>query len=164
MSLSKISSMPTLQQKIKHIGIALAIVGFLGFLDASYLSIEHYLGKTVECSVSIFSDCGTVTTSVYSKILGIPVAYLGALYYLSIIALGILLIDTKNSKLAKYAGLYTILGLLASIYFVFLQAFVLEAFCLYCMLSAASSTILFLIGMRMLQLLRNEKRAPLERA
>lgn len=156
--------MPTIQQKIKFLGIALAIVGFLGFLDASYLSIEHFLGKTVECSVSIFSDCGTVTTSSYAKILGIPVAYLGTLYYISIIILSILLIDKKNLVLAKYTAIYTTAGLIASAYFVFLQAFILEAFCLYCMLSAASSTILFLLGMRMLQLLRNEKRAPLERA
>lgn len=150
--------MQSLPRQIKVLGIIILVVAFLGFLDASYLSIEHYMGKVVECSGSFFNDCGTVTTSTYSKILGIPVAYLGALYYLSFVILGIAMLDTKKLWLAKYAGIFSIAGLLASIYFVSLQAFVLDAFCLYCMVSATTSTILFILGMRMLQLVRREER------
>lgn len=149
--------MQSLQAKIKVIAIIAAIVAFIGFLDASYLSIEQIQGKTIECATSFFNDCSEVTTSVYSKILGIPVAYLGFLYYAGFLVLCFALIDTKKMVLAKYLGWYSVLGLGASVYFSFIQAFVLKAFCLYCIVSAITSTILFLLGMRMLQLVRNEK-------
>ncbi len=120
------------------------LFALLGFLDASYLTIEHYRGVVPPCA--IVSGCETVTTSAYSVLFGIPVALLGALYYLMIIVLSILYLDSKKEKILKILARATVLGLLASAYFVYIQGFVLHAWCLYCLGSATTSTLLFIVG------------------
>jgi uncharacterized membrane protein len=64
----------------KWIIFGLIVVSFLGFLDATYLAAKHYLGAPIACS--IFEGCEKVTTSQYAAVFNIPVALLGALYYL----------------------------------------------------------------------------------
>lgn len=88
-----------------------------------------------------------VTTSAYAEIFGIPVAVLGTLYYFSVAGLMIAWFDRKNTLLLKLVSLYSIAGLLASAWFVYLQFFVLKAICIYCMGSAITSTLIFIFGM-----------------
>lgn len=120
------------------------LVALLGFADASYLTIEHYRGATPPCF--IVSGCGTVTTSVYSQIGPIPVALLGALYYFTISLLLFLAMESRKDKPARIAFLLTPFGILASGYFLYVQIFLLKAYCLYCLGSIATSTILFMLA------------------
>lgn len=129
----------------KFLAPVFAIFGFIGFLDASFLTFEHYRGDPLPCV--IFTGCDTVTTSQYATIGGIPVALLGAIYYLAIFVLTIAYWDTKNPKFINTASLLTFVGFFASIYFVYLQLFVIHAICLYCVISATDSTILFIVGL-----------------
>lgn len=124
---------------------AMAGIAFLGFTDASYLTIEHYFSVPLPCT--IFNGCETVLTSSYSVIFGIPVALLGVFYYLTVFILFACAIDTQKKVCAKLAISMTPLGFFASLYFVYLQISVIKAICLYCMVSATISTILFALGM-----------------
>lgn len=119
-------------------------ISFIGFLDASYLTISHYTGSKLSCS--LIEGCDVVTTSKYALFLGVPVALFGALYYLSVLILSLLYFDTRNPVLLRIIQPMTILAFLASIYFVLLQIFVIKAICQFCMLSAITSTILFIFG------------------
>ena len=120
------------------------IIAFIGFIDASYLTISHFLAAPPPCGLE--ATCETVTTSSYAKIGTIPVALLGACYYLSLILLSIFAIDRKSERTKRLAFQLTWAGLIASIYFVSLQFFVLKSIFWYCMLSAVSSTLLFILG------------------
>lgn len=120
------------------------IVSFLGFLDASYLTIKHYQGTPPPCS--LLKGCEIVTTSSYSLIGGVPVALLGALYYLGIFLATLLYLDTRNEWLVRCLKHFTVVGLLSSIYFLYLQLFVIQAICLYCLGSAATSITLFILA------------------
>lgn len=124
--------------------ILIALISFLGFLDASYLAAKYYLGGPIPCA--ILDDCDTVTTSKYSAIAGVPVALMGAIYYLIIFVLTISYLESKKYKLAFFISRFTIIGFLASLWFVYLQVFVLKALCLYCLFSALTSTALFVIS------------------
>lgn len=124
--------------------IAFIIVSFLGFLDASYLTLEHFLNRIPPCG---FSGCETVTTSMYSTVFGIPVALLGAVYYFLMFAGAILVWQTKNGSYFNLLSWTTVAGLLASLWFVYAQTFILHAFCVYCIFSALTSTTLFILGM-----------------
>ena len=128
---------------------AFLLVSLLGFLDASYLTIEHYRGVVPPCA--IVSGCAAVTTSQYSLIFDIPVALLGTLYYPIILLSLITYLDTKQEIILKWVARCTVLGLLASVYFVYLQTFVIKAWCLYCLGSATTSTILFILGIIVLK-------------
>lgn len=130
-----------------HRGLALAltIIAFLGFLDATYLTVEHIIGGTIPCS--IFTGCEKVLNSKYSVIGGIPTAFFGVVYYTAIFLLALLSITRDDKKYLLLASKFTIVGLLASIGFVYLQLVVIKAICTYCMLSALISLFLFVVGM-----------------
>src|SRR3989338_2343895 len=117
------------------------IVSLIGFTDASYLSIKHYRGEVPPCFLS--SGCETVTTSKYSTVFTIPVALIGSLYYLTVFLLSVLYLDTKRTIFIKIIPPLTTGGIIASVIFIYLQLFVLHAICLYCVISAFTSTGLF---------------------
>lgn len=139
-------------------------ISVLGFLDASYLSVKHFVGTPLPCSV--LRGCEEVTTSHYSVIGGVPVALLGAIYYLTIFILILSVLkkrktlpssDVENGagknedKLLNLTARLTVIGLLASLWFIYLQLFVIKAICLYCMFSAFTSITLFVFGILVLK-------------
>lgn len=116
-------------------------VSIIGFFDAAYLTIQHYTQFTLPCTIT--HGCDLVTKSEYSQIMGIPVALLGALYYLAIFLAVYIMIETKKTEYLRFIAIATTFGFLFSAWFVYLQLFVINAICQYCMLSAATSTTMF---------------------
>jgi len=133
----------------KVLVILLLVVSVVGFLDATYLTAKYYLDDPVTCS--LLSGCEEVTSSKYSVILGIPLALLGAFYYLIASILLFLFMEGEKSLL-KPLSVITAGGFITTLYLLYLQAFVLEAFCLYCLISASTSTILFVGSLFLLKL------------
>src|SRR5215213_2377934 len=120
-----------------------ALVALVGLVDASYLTIEHLSGRNVRCM--IVSGCDEVLQSSYATVAGhVPVASLGALAYFAVFSLATL-------ALFGYAGARRLIPavvavmFLATVWFVYLQMFVIRAYCVYCLLSAAVTTTLALL-------------------
>ena len=105
---------------------------FLGFVDASYLAAKFYLGSPVTCK--LLGGCEKVTSSKYSEVMGIPVALLGAFYYLSVLVLVLLYLDRRNEKTLGFLAQYVFVGMTASLYFIFLQWFVIKSWCCFIVL------------------------------
>jgi uncharacterized membrane protein len=126
------------------IAILLFVIALLGFADASYLTIEHYSGVIPPCSVT--GGCEVVLTSAYSTVFGVPVALGGAIYYLFILVSIFIYFESKNTKLLKWSLLLTVIGFIASLWFIYVQAFILHSYCVYCLGSFSTSTILFVIA------------------
>lgn len=120
-------------------------LSFIGFLDTSYLTINYYTGGAIECN--ILKGCEEVTNSKYSVIFGIPLALLGLLYYLFMLISSLLYLDTKNPLIPKAFLPITAVGFVFSGYLVYLQIWVIKAICQYCMLSAITSTMLFILSL-----------------
>ncbi|MCG3114044.1 MAG: vitamin K epoxide reductase family protein [Candidatus Manganitrophus sp. SA1] len=134
----------------KRIIVALLLAASLiGFIDAAYLTAKHYLGAPPPCGR--FGGCETVTTSEYAAIAGVPLALLGAVYYLAVFLSVIAYLDTRRPGILRMTAGFTAVGFLASLWFVYLQLFVIKAICPYCMLSAFASTVLFIVGMIVLR-------------
>lgn len=135
-------------------------ISFIGFADALYLTVKHYTGSGVLCS--IFDGCELVTTSDYSLIFNIPVALLGVIFYTIVLAL--VFFTIKNSKTALLISLIAItaVGFLVSIWFIYLQLVVISAICLYCMISALTATLLFIFSILMLRYNKSDKTNPKE--
>lgn len=125
--------------------VACLVTSAFGFADATYLTTQHYLGLPVACS--ILEGCEQVTTSPYSLIFGIPVALLGSIFYLTILILSVIYLDSKKIKFLNLITKITPFGFLASLYFVYLQIFVIKAICLWCMGSAITTTLLFIFSL-----------------
>lgn len=124
-------------------------VAVIGFADATFLTAKSYLGGTIPCA--ILNGCEEVVTSQYSKIFGLPVALLGSVYYLLIAVLTLIYLDSGSYRFLGAAARLTVIGLLASIWFIFLQVFVIHALCLYCLVSAGTSTTLFILGVHLVR-------------
>lgn len=122
---------------------ATALVALVGIIDASYLTIEHLAGRSVRCMV--VSGCDEVLSSSYATIAGsIPVAAAGALAYFTVFSLATLAIFNYDVARRLLAPLVALM-FLATLWFFYLQAVVIKAFCAYCLLSAALTTILTLL-------------------
>ncbi len=132
---------------ISHLKLKLsyALLSFLGFLDATYLTITHYTGGILPCAIG---SCEQVTSSIYATIGPIPVALLGIVYYLAILLFTTASLAGSNDVWLQRAAKLSVIGLLASLWFIFAQAFLIKAWCLYCLGSALISTLLFLIGLK----------------
>lgn len=138
-----------LQALPNKLAIFILVVAFLGFADATYLTIEHYRNVVPPCSIT--EGCEDVLTSEYSTVAGVPVSLAGSVYYLLILVGVFTFLESKNTKLLKWSLLLTIPGMLASLWFVFLQVFVINSYCLYCLISALLTTILFVTALRIFQ-------------
>ena len=137
---------PEPSPKVNKLGAAIFLLfGVAGFLDASYLTIEHYRGVLPVCRV--VSGCGQVLISKYSMFGPVPLALLGVAYYSVIIFGSLLYLDLKIKKILHLLAAYTMVGIAASGYFVYLQFFVIKALCFYCLISAGISALLFLNGL-----------------
>jgi uncharacterized membrane protein len=115
---------------------ALAVAG-LGVCVAGYLTYVHYAGLEPFCAGG-GHGCERVQSSSYAKLGGIPVAVLGLGGYLAIAAA--LLAPGERARLAA-AGL-AVVGAGFSAYLTYLELFVIDAICQWCVASAVLLTLL----------------------
>jgi uncharacterized membrane protein len=129
--------MNLINKKNKQILYSL-ILGFLGFVVATYLTILHYKNIIPPCSIT--GNCEKVLTSQFATIGPIPLALLGSLFYLAIIILCILLLTNYKKVFLDLFYLASATGFLVSVILILIQMYILHAFCQYCLLSEAIST------------------------
>ena len=126
-----------------YLYILAAFVALLGLTDAIYLTVEHLTGRNVDCVAS--SGCETVLTSNYASIGRVPLAGLGAVAYFAAFSLATLAAFGQARAGQLLLGLVGLM-LGATCWLFYLQAFVLHAFCDFCLLSAAFILLLSGIG------------------
>jgi len=129
--------------------ISYVILVLIGLTDAAYLSALHFYQAEPGCS--LITGCDAVLSSEYSVILGIPLAYGGFAYYLTLLIGGLVYYQYEIKKALQVLFLVNLLGFLFSLWLVYVQAFVLEAFCQYCLISALTTTVALItlsIGLR----------------
>ena len=119
---------------------AVAIVAVAGLADATYLTVQALTGETLSCGGS--PDCFRVLGSPYAKLRGIPVAMLGALAYFTAFTLATFA-AFGYSRAPRFLALTVGAMFLMTIWLLYVQAFLLHAYCRYCLFSAA---ITFLIA------------------
>lgn len=115
---------------------------FIGIADTLYLAYYHIIGATPGCA--ILNGCELVLNSKYAKLFDVPLAYLGLVFYVYLLALVILLAIDPTSRALRFGIVaYTAVGLLCSITFELMQVFLIGALCMYCAISALTTLVLF---------------------
>lgn len=130
--------------KIAKLPLAAALVALVGLADAVYLTINHYTGEKVPCSVT--GGCEAVLSSAWSEIGGVPLAAFGAAAYFVAFSLATLA-AFGNRALWRVFGVVATVMAVFSVYLLYVQKFEIKEFCQYCLLSAATSVTLFLIAL-----------------
>ena len=122
------------------------VCSILAIIVFSYLLYIHY--KPTESKFCNFGEgfnCDIVNKSIYSEIMGIPVSLLGALTFIGVLVLSILSLNNYKKKVSYYfvfdSGLMiriifwiSVISLLFAIYLVYIEAFVLYSFCIFCLI------------------------------
>lgn len=123
---------------------AAAVVALIGLADAVYLTIHHYTAEPVPCGEAF--DCGAVLSSSYSEIAGIPLAVFGAAAYFIAFSLALLTVF-GNRLMWKLFGAQVVLMAIFTFWLIYLQAFVIKAYCQFCLISAAVTFTLLIIAL-----------------
>jgi uncharacterized membrane protein len=127
---------------IAKLPLAAAIVALVGLADAIYLTVKHLSGAGVQCT--IVHGCEQVLNSEYAKIGDVPLAILGALAYFTVFSLATL---AAFGNIRAWQVLSVIVAFMSvfTVWLLYLQAFVINAFCQFCLLSAAVTFTLLVI-------------------
>lgn len=121
-----------------------AVLAFFGFLDSAYLTILHYKNLTPPCSLQ---GCEKVLASAYSMVGPIPVALLGVIFYLTVILICLLVLIEGMKGLLRFFHFVAAAGFLFSVVLFFIQFYVINSFCQYCLLSEVISTGIFILSL-----------------
>lgn len=118
----------------------------LGLAVSIYMTIDKIFNVDAMCPGS--GDCSTMNVSRYSEINGIPVAAIGVLGYLAILAThyfeNFSRFFKQNSTLMIFGMALT--GFLFTIWLIYVEAALLKAFCPFCVTSQATMTVIFMIA------------------
>ena len=131
---------------IAKLPLAASIVALIGLADAGYLTVKHLTAEPVPCT--IVSGCETVLTSEYAQIGDIPLAAFGAAAYFIAFSLAILA-AFGNRTMWTLFGVQVILMSVFTAWLLYLQAYIIGAFCQFCLLSALTTftmLVLFLVS------------------
>jgi uncharacterized membrane protein len=116
-----------------------AIVSLAGLADATYLAVQALTGETLGCGGS--PDCFRVLGSSYARVGGIPVALFGTLAYFSVCAFATFAafgyVRARTFLVLTVGAMF-----LATLWLLYVQAFLLHAYCRYCLFSAAITFLL----------------------
>ena len=121
---------------IVKLPLAAAIVALGGLVDSVYLTLHHLTAEPIPCS--IITGCETVLTSKYAEFQGIPLAAFGAAAYFVAFSLAILA-AFGNRRMWTLFGIQVVLMAAFTLWLLYLQAFVIKAFCQFCLISALTT-------------------------
>ncbi len=130
---------------MKRLAVVLILLfAFAGLADSTYLARHEASGAPLECTIANLSGCNIVAQSPYSSVLGTPLAEYGVFFYAILFALAALELVLVDRLLRRVLQALAIFGIVASLYFVGIQVFVIRALCVYC-LGSAVLTLLILV-------------------
>ena len=138
---------------------AMLALTLVGIADAVYVAHGKYTGQVLWCP--IVEGCNAVVNSPYSQVFGVPLSYFGFIYYLYMFALAArLAFDPMSRGLRFRMVLYAAMGAVSSTYFIYLQLSFIREVCSYCLISAATSFLLFMAAVWHFHVTRNPAAQP----
>lgn len=110
------------------------ILSLLGFAVSAFLFYEYTFSGAVLCPVG--RGCDIVRASPYAYIFGIPIPLLGLVFYLAMAILSVVHSHDFPTKLVRKLQLLVgFSGVGFGIYLTYLEAYVIKAFCFWCVTS-----------------------------
>jgi uncharacterized membrane protein len=123
------------RQTLVNVLIVLAVIGLA---DSLYLAVQASQNAALFCDIGAGLDgCNEVAQSPYSRLFGIPLAYLGVVFYALLLIASVVAIG-KESQWVHRALLFVAgIGAIFSVVFLYIQLALIQALCVYCIASAA---------------------------
>jgi uncharacterized membrane protein len=122
---------------------ASVVLSCLGIAISGYLVTKRFTGGNLACTR--WADCDVVNNSVYSQLFGVPVSAIGLVGYLALLGLAIAAIRThgpRRRQILLASAVMSLGGVGFSAYLTYLEIYVIEALCSWCVASAIVITLL----------------------
>lgn len=158
MSISVLYAVYALVRRVKSadqgrptwIDLLIPLLAMIGLGVAGYLTYVETQALSAVCGP--IGDCNAVQSSSYARLFGVlPVGILGLIGF-SLMLIAWLIQQLRDDKWGNYASIAIIgmalFGTLFSIYLTYLEIFVIEAVCMWCISSAVIMTSIMLLGIR----------------
>jgi uncharacterized membrane protein len=123
-------------RRLRLVAIVLSVAGLA---VAAYLTYVHYEGIKPVCGLG--GDCEKVQASEWAELAGVPVAVLGLVGYVLILAS--LFVRGENGLMA--GALFAVTGFGFSLYLTYRELFSIDAICQWCVTSALLLTLLAVV-------------------
>ena len=122
------------------------ILVVIGLLVSIYMTIYKATSNDALCLGS--GDCSTVNASRYAEVYGIPVASIGIAGYFAIL---LTMWFERRDKFFEKNGPMLVFGMaltgfLFTVYLIYVETAILNAFCPFCMTSQIAMTLIFIIS------------------
>jgi uncharacterized membrane protein len=124
--------------------MAIAVLSLVGFFVAFYL-LAHHLGwvGSLICGVG---DCAAVQASKWSSVGPVPTSAIGMVGYVALMVVSIVGLQPAH-RTAAWVGrsllVFSALALAYSVFLTYLEAFVIHAWCQWCVISAVLIVVIF---------------------
>ena len=118
----------------------------LGIVVAGYLVTKRFTGGSLACTR--WAQCDVVNNSVYSQIYGVPISVIGLAGYLLLLALTLAALRTagrSRRQILLLSFVLSLAGVAFSAYLTYLEIYVIEALCAWCVASAVIITLLAIV-------------------
>lgn len=119
----------------RRLGIAIAVISALGLCVSGYLAYNKLFGGTLQCVAG--HGCQIVQKSKYATFAGVPVPYIGFIGWIGILASLALPGDLGRGVTAAM----TVFGFFFTLYLTYLELFVIDAICPWCVANGVLTTI-----------------------
>ena len=113
----------------------IALLALAGIVVSALALQVHYSNETAPCDINTKWDCGIVNHSPFAEILHIPVAALGIAGYLAMAGLAL-------ARRRRIVAALAVVALGFSLYLTYIEKYVLEVYCIYCVSSLAIIVVL----------------------
>ncbi|MHB1973433.1 MAG: vitamin K epoxide reductase family protein [Acidimicrobiales bacterium] len=135
------------RQRTSWRSIVTTVVSVAGTGVASYLTLAHYsTGIPLACPDTGAINCEAVTTSAQSVVLGVPVAVLGLVFFLPMLALSLPWAWRTSRRLVARARLaMSVVGIGFVFYLVYAELFEIQKICLWCTSVHVLTFVLFVV-------------------
>ena len=147
-----------MSSSVRTLLLAIAVLAVLGAAVSS-VSLAHHYGtsKSSFCDLSETVNCDIVNRSEYSTLLGVPVALIGVLGYLALLALATFYRQHDRTPRLLFWG--AIAGLGFALYLTYIEGFVLSTWCILCLSSLCTIFAITVLAFFLI-VVSKKKRAP----
>ncbi len=126
--------------------LIMAVACLIGLFASAYLFYTYVTGAPIRCG--LVSGCEAVRASKWAYTFGIPRPFLGLIFYVAVFGLLVARAATswKPRLLYRLTMLAAVIGFIESAFLFLVQWLDIKAFCLWCLISAVSATVIALVA------------------
>ena len=122
----------------------LVVASFIGMIDSAYIGFISLTDTLIPCGLTL--GCDKVLSSPYSHLGNVSISWIGLLFYLLVASNSIFGLSGFRQAF-KITLAASTLAFFITLYLLYIQIFILKAFCDYCLLSAF--LVILILGLQL---------------